>query len=68
VTKPGLAGRFTPAPRSRVLLVERRADGAWKRVGQTRVARSGAYRVSVRRAGTYRVRAGRVAGPAVRVR
>jgi stage II sporulation protein D len=68
VTKPELAGRFSPAPRSRVLLVERRADGAWKPAGRTRVDSSGAYRLSVRRAGTYRVRAGRVAGPAVRVR
>ena len=68
VTKPALAGRFTPAPRSGMLQIERRADGAWNRVGRTRVDDSGAYRVSVRWAGTYRVRAGRVAGPAVHVR
>jgi stage II sporulation protein D len=67
LTKPALAGRFSPAPRSRMLLVERRADGGWERVTRTRVADSGAYGVSVRRAGTYRVRAGRVAGPAVRL-
>jgi stage II sporulation protein D len=68
VTKPALAGRFSPAPRSRMLLVERRAGGRWTQFARTRTAKSGRYSLSVRRAGTYRVRAGRVAGPAVHVR
>jgi stage II sporulation protein D len=68
LTKPALVGRFSPAPRHRLLTVERRAGGRWQRVTRTRTARSGGYHVSVARAGSYRVRAGRVAGPAVRVR
>jgi protocatechuate 3,4-dioxygenase beta subunit len=63
-----LAGRFSPAPRDRELVVERRADHSWKGVTRTSTAESGAYRVSLPRPGVYRVRAGRVAGPAVRVR
>jgi stage II sporulation protein D len=68
LTKPALVGRFSPAPRKRVLVVERHAGGRWKQVVRTRTARSGGYHLNVPRAGTYRVRAGRVAGPAVRVR
>jgi len=63
-----LAGRFSPAPRNRELVVERRAGTTWKGVTRTSTAESGAYRVSLPRPGVYRVRAGRVAGPAVRVR
>jgi hypothetical protein len=62
------AGRFSPAPRSRELAVERRDAARWKPVTRTSTAESGGYRVSLPRTGVYRVRAGRVAGPAVRVR
>jgi stage II sporulation protein D len=65
---PALAGEFSPAPRRRVLTVERRRGGDWRAVGRVRTTGSGRYRLSVERLGTYRVRAGRVAGPAVRVR
>jgi len=68
LASPAMAGRFSPAPRNRVLVVERRAGGSWKRVARTRTAKSGGYHLTVPKAGTYRVRAGRVAGPAVRVR
>lgn len=68
LSAPVMAGRFTPAPRDRELLVERRSGGRWKRVASTRTAKSGGYHVSVPGAGIYRVRAGRVAGPVVRVR
>ena len=63
-----LAGSFDPAPRGRMLRVERRSGGHWRRVGSARVSRSGSYRVRVSRRGTYRVRAGSVAGPPARVR
>jgi stage II sporulation protein D len=65
---PELAGRFTPAPRRRVLAVEHRRNGRWHRTARVRTTRAGAYRLSIDLPGTYRVRAGRVAGPAVRVR
>jgi stage II sporulation protein D len=65
---PAIAGSFTPAPRTGVLLVERRVGGRWKRVARTRTAASGGYHANVPRGALYRVRAGRVAGPAVRVR
>jgi stage II sporulation protein D len=63
-----LAGTFDPAPRGRLLRVERRFGGHWRRARSARVSRSGRYRVRVAHLGTYRVRAGSVAGPAVRVR
>jgi stage II sporulation protein D len=68
LSAPALAGRFDPAPRRRVLAVERRARGGWTAVARVRVSPSGGYRLKVARPGTYRVRGGRVAGPAVRVR
>jgi stage II sporulation protein D len=68
ITSPALHGRFSPAPRGGVLVVERRTAGGWKAFARTRTTRSGSYYESVGRAGVYRVRAGRVAGPAVRVR
>jgi stage II sporulation protein D len=63
-----LRGTFTPAPRSRRLLVERRRDGRWVGVGGISIAASGRYRAAVPRTGTYRVRSGPVAGPPVRIR
>jgi stage II sporulation protein D len=68
LTPPVLAGRFWPAPRDRKLVVERRAGGRWKQVFHTPTAENGGYHVSLPRTGVFRVRAGRVAGPAVRVR
>jgi stage II sporulation protein D len=68
LTAPVLAGRFSPAPRDRELVVERRDAGRWKPVTRTSTAKSGGYHVGLPGTGVYRVRAGRVAGPAVRVR
>jgi len=64
-----LAGSFQPAPRTRVLGVERRgADGHWRFVKRTRTSHSGAYRVTLARSGVYRVMYGAVKGPPVRIR
>jgi stage II sporulation protein D len=63
-----LAGEFSPAPHSRLLVLERRAGARWVVVRRVRTTASGRYRVSIARAGSYRVRSGGVAGPAVRVR
>jgi hypothetical protein len=62
-----LSGRFTPAPRSPRLAVERLVGRQWRRIGSSATGRDGRYRVPLSRAGTYRVRAGSVAGPSVRV-
>lgn len=63
-----LSGSFVPAPRKRVLTVERRIGKRWTAVGKVRTTRAGRYRERLTRAGRYRVRLGAVAGPAVRVR
>jgi stage II sporulation protein D len=63
-----LAGEFSPAPHSRMLVLERRAGGRWVAVRRVRTLPSGRYRVSIARAGSYRVRSGSIAGPSVRVR
>jgi stage II sporulation protein D len=64
-----LSGEFWPAPRRRVLDVERRgASGRWLDVGTARTTAGGRYHFEVARAGVYRVRAGAVSGPLVRVR
>jgi len=68
LSAPELAGEFSPAPKHRVLLLERRADKHWREVRRVRTSPSGRYRVEIGRAGAYRVRAGKIAGPAVRVR
>ena len=65
---PALAGVFSPAPRSRALVLERRVGTRWVAVRRVRTAASGRYRVTISRAGSYRVRSGAVAGPTVRVR
>jgi stage II sporulation protein D len=67
LVEPALAGRYTPAPKRR-LAVERRTKKGWSTVTKLRTTATGRYRVSIGRAGVYRVRAGRVAGPSVRVR
>ncbi len=66
--RPQLVGRFSPAPSSRLLVVERRARRRWKRVARGRMSRAGAFRVVLRRGGVYRVRAAGLTGPATRVR
>jgi stage II sporulation protein D len=63
-----LAGSYTPAPKRRVLVLERRAGSHWRELRRVHTTASGRYRVRVGRAGAYRVRAGSVAGPPVRVR
>jgi len=64
-----LSGRFQPAPRKRVLRVERRVgDGRFRKITRAQTTRSGRYRVALTQAGAYRVRYGAVKGPAVRVR
>jgi stage II sporulation protein D len=63
-----LAGQFQPAPRQRVLRIERRVDGRFLGVARAHTSRSGRYRVALSRAGVYRVRHGAVTGPPVRVR
>ena len=63
-----LAGEFRPAPRGRVLVVERATRRGFRTVERLRTSRTGRYSVGLVRAGTYRVRHGRVTGPRVRVR
>ena len=63
-----LEGEFQPAPRKRVLRIERRAGGHFRAVARARTSRSGSYRVELSLAGVYRVRYGTVTGPPVRVR
>jgi stage II sporulation protein D len=65
---PALAGRYTPTPKRRVLIVERRGERRWRKVAKIRTTKAGRYRLDIGRAGVYRVRSGRVAGPSVRVR
>jgi stage II sporulation protein D len=67
LVEPALAGRYSPAPKRRLLLERRGRDG-WRVVTKLRTIAGGRYRVDIGRAGVYRVRAGRVAGPSVRVR
>ncbi|MDQ4048793.1 MAG: hypothetical protein M3131_05330, partial [Actinomycetota bacterium] len=63
-----IAGAFDPAPRSRRVLVERRGGGRWQSFAAIETTAHGRFRSPVAAPGVYRVRAGRVAGPAVRVR
>jgi stage II sporulation protein D len=63
-----LAGRYSPAPKRRTLVLERRSGGRWHAVRRARTTKTGRYRVGIGRAGIYRVRSGSVAGPPVRVR
>jgi hypothetical protein len=63
-----LAGQFEPAPRGRVLGIERREDGRWRHVGRADTSASGRYDIGLARPGVYRVTHGAVKGPAVRVR
>jgi stage II sporulation protein D len=63
-----ITGSYTPAPKRRVLTVERRGERGWRAIRKVRTTKTGRYRVNVGRVGVYRVRSGRVAGPKVRVR
>ena len=69
--RPGrrsLAGMMQPAPRKRMLRIERRLGDRFRAVTRVRTSRSGRYRVALSRPGLYRVRYGAVTGPPVRVR
>jgi stage II sporulation protein D len=63
-----LAGMMQPAPRKRMLRIERRDDGRFRAVTRVRTSRSGRYTVGLSQPGVYRVRYGAVTGPIVRVR
>jgi stage II sporulation protein D len=64
-----LAGQFQPAPKKRLLRVERRsASGRFRGIARAHTSHSGRYRVTLPRPGVYRVRHGAVKGPPVRVR
>ena len=68
-TGHALAGQFWPAPKRRVLEIERRGPkGRWRDVGSPRTTAGGRYHFEVAGRGLYRVRAGTVSGPLVRVR
>jgi hypothetical protein len=59
-------GEFTPAPRRRLLKLQKQTrSGKWRTLGRVRTARSGAYRTVVT-PGVYRVVADGVAGDPVR--
>jgi stage II sporulation protein D len=66
--QPELTGSYTPVPKRRVLMVERRGERGWQSIGKVRTTRAGRYSMGVGRGGLYRVRSGGIAGPAVRVR
>ena len=63
-----LGGRFQPAPRKRILRLERRDNGRFEGFSRIRTSRSGRYGVTLARPGVYRVAYGAVKGPPVRVR
>jgi stage II sporulation protein D len=66
---PEIEGVFDPAPRSRRVLVERRARGGrWERVAEVPTSARGRYNSIVAVPGIYRVRSAGVVGPSVRVR
>ena len=65
---PEIAGVFSPTPRSRRLVVERRGGDGWHRVSRIHTTAKGRYRTTVGVGGAYRVRAGSIAGPAALVR
>ena len=61
-------GSLDPAPKSGLLVLERRVAGRWKKIRRIRMGAHGRYRADLHRSGEFRVRAGVIAGPAVRVR
>jgi SpoIID/LytB domain protein len=63
-----LAGEFRPAPRRRVLVVERREGKRFRTVTTVRTSRLGRYSIRLGKPGRYRVRHRTVAGPLVRLR
>ncbi|HEV2723398.1 MAG TPA: SpoIID/LytB domain-containing protein [Thermoleophilaceae bacterium] len=68
LASPEIKGSFEPAPRSRLVLVERRRRGRWERVDEVGTSARGRYRSLVAVPAVYRVRSAGVIGPAVRVR
>jgi stage II sporulation protein D len=65
---PEIAGVLAPAPRSRLVLIERRSGQRWERVGEVPTSTHGHFHSMVSIPGIYRVRSAGVVGPAVRVR
>ena len=63
---PEITGVLDPAPRSRLVLVERRRHDRWQRVGEVATSDRGRYHSTLALPGVYRVRSGGVVGPAVR--
>jgi stage II sporulation protein D len=63
-----LRGRVLPAPRSGLVVVQRRYGKRWVDVASARAGERGRYRAGVVRTGRYRVTAGAARTPAVRVR
>ncbi len=63
-----LSGQFQPAPKNRLLRVERRAGERWRFVVRVRTTRAGRYRVALERRGVYRVRYGSVTSAPALVR
>ena len=59
---PQIRGAFSPAPRSRRLVVQRRTRKGWRRVGRVRTDRRGRFSTAVAQRGTYRVKSGAVPG------
>jgi hypothetical protein len=62
-----LSGEFQPAPRKRLLVVERRVGNRFQAVRKVGTSRVGRYSLLLRQPGLYRVRHRTVAGPPVRV-
>ena len=67
VPLPHLEGTFSPAPRSRRLVVQRLTRKGWRPATRVRTDRRGRYATAVRAEGRYRVKAGAVVGPSIRV-
>jgi SpoIID/LytB domain protein len=64
-----LEGQFQPAPKKRLLSVERRdRAGHFHRIYRVHTSRSGRYRAALSKPGVYRVAYGAVKGAPVRVR
>jgi hypothetical protein len=61
-------GSVSPGEKGTAVVVQRRTEGEWERVGRTRLGRSGRYRLTVDDGGLYRVVSAGDAGPAIRIR
>jgi stage II sporulation protein D len=63
-----IEGSFSPAPRKRIVAVDRREGSRWRLVARGLTNSVGAYSVPVYGGGTYRVRAGGVSADPIRIR